>query len=72
MLLLFIPLRGCGAYWGQIQFYSWAKARLTYLTYIYRLMLVNIYQAVLVPEPNKTATVSHTRLATGGLSGSVI
>ena len=23
----FIPLRGCGAYWGQIQLYSWAKAR---------------------------------------------
>ena len=27
MLALFIPLRGCGAYWGKIQFYSWAKAR---------------------------------------------
>ena len=27
MLPLFIPLRGCGAYWGQIQLYSWAKAR---------------------------------------------
>ena len=23
----FFPLRGCGAYWGQIQFTHWAKAR---------------------------------------------
>ena len=27
MLPLFISLRGCRAYWGQIQLYSWAKAR---------------------------------------------
>ena len=27
MLPLFISLRGCGAYWGQIHLYSWAKAR---------------------------------------------
>ena len=27
MLPLFIPLKGCGAYWGQIQFHSWVKAR---------------------------------------------
>lgn len=26
MLLLFFPLRGCGAYWGQIQFSQWVKA----------------------------------------------
>ena len=27
MLPLFFPLRGCRAYWGQIQFTQWAKAR---------------------------------------------
>ena len=32
MLPLFIPLRGCGAYWGQIQFYSWAKAHPEWVT----------------------------------------